>query len=118
MSDEPPQEYIRLSTKGTLEYQNLQHVSIKRFLFWFMLGNCGGWVLAQFLTILPGFNNPKKKITLKRYQRLAYAGTLFFLSYHGYSLTKMQFNQEKRKLIKDKSNLLEVETDSQDFANV
>ena len=116
MSDEPPQEYIRLSTKGTLEYQNLQHLSIKRFLFWFMLGNCGGWVLAQFLTIFPGLKSPKKKITLKRYQRLIYAGTLLLLGFHGYSLTKMQFYQEKRKLLKDKSNLLEIETDNKDFA--
>ncbi|KAL4438898.1 hypothetical protein ABPG74_016618 [Tetrahymena malaccensis] len=88
-----------LSPEGNRQYKELQIQSFKQFSLWFLVGNLTGLTLSQVVQYLPINNITKMK--KRKYQRVAFFGSIFVLSYHGYKLSKREFVRGKKKILLD-----------------
>jgi hypothetical protein len=112
MSKEETQGFVKLNSKGSIEFQKLKYSSFRQFGFWQFVGIFSGVTLAQCVSMLPfdkNVNGWQNKV--KRYQRITFMLCMISLSYHGYKLAYMDYLRGKKALLQDKSNLL-IEPDN------
>jgi hypothetical protein len=98
-------KFVRLSAHGAQQYQNLQYAGVKQFIFWFFVGNCGGFVFSKFIEMYP-----LKSVSPSRLKRLrlgTYFAFVIGMSYHGYKLSRFTFLKEKKALLANPENVLE-----------